>query len=91
MKTVFHSIINDLYILGRREGELTRREFEEDAFKKILGVHDSTVGSYLTSVMREENDLTSGSKAKETVIEYATRLNDEIEIMEARYVVFIYN
>jgi hypothetical protein len=63
---------------------LKRREFEEEAYRQAMGIHNGTVDSYLGAVFKDEITHTSELQAHESVQDYAEKLNQVIDDMEER-------
>jgi hypothetical protein len=64
---------------GRREEELARRQFEEEAFKQASIIHTETVDTFLQDIILENTQKTAETKAKQSAMVYAEELNSLLD------------
>ncbi|XP_075761602.1 cilia- and flagella-associated protein 91 isoform X1 [Pelodiscus sinensis] len=68
---------------GRRQVEERRRREEDEIFKQVVKVHQSTVDSYLEDVILNSMENTAEEKAREEIQKVAVEINDIAYEMES--------
>uniref|UniRef100_A0A8C0J0W3 Cilia- and flagella-associated protein 91 n=1 Tax=Chelonoidis abingdonii TaxID=106734 RepID=A0A8C0J0W3_CHEAB len=69
---------------GRRQVEERRRREEDEIFKQVVKVHQSTVDSYLEDVILNSMESTAEEQAREEIQKVAVEINDIAYEMESR-------
>uniref|UniRef100_A0A8C8S544 Cilia- and flagella-associated protein 91 n=1 Tax=Pelusios castaneus TaxID=367368 RepID=A0A8C8S544_9SAUR len=69
---------------GRRQVEERRRREEDEIFKQVAKVHQSTVDSYLEDVILNSMESTAEEQAREEIQRVAVEINDIAYEMESR-------
>ncbi|XP_066203824.1 cilia- and flagella-associated protein 91 isoform X1 [Saccopteryx leptura] len=69
---------------GRRQVELRRLREEEEIFKQVVKVHQSTVTSYLEDIILNAEEKTAEEQAREEIEKMAKEINDIAFEMESR-------
>ncbi|KAJ3128473.1 Cilia- and flagella-associated protein 91 [Nowakowskiella sp. JEL0407] len=69
---------------GRRQGEIKRREEEDEIFRQIMRVHQETVDSYLEDVISSSVNLSSSMEARLQIQKKANKINEIVDILEKR-------
>ncbi|XP_042311319.1 cilia- and flagella-associated protein 91 isoform X1 [Sceloporus undulatus] len=69
---------------GRRQVEERRRREEDEIFKQVVKVHQSTVDSYLEDVILNSMETTADDQAREEIQRVALEINDIAYEMESR-------
>ncbi|XP_010147847.1 PREDICTED: protein MAATS1, partial [Eurypyga helias] len=69
---------------GRRQVEERQRQEEDEIFKQVVRVHQSTVDSYLEDVILSSVEDTAAEQAREEVQRMAVEINDIAYEMERR-------
>ncbi|KAI8813718.1 solute carrier, TRAMD3 or PAT1-domain-containing protein [Cladochytrium replicatum] len=67
---------------GRRQGELKRRQIEDEIFRQIMRVHQETVESYLEEIIADSINVRSGIEARRKVHEYARKINNVVDALQ---------
>lgn len=68
---------------GRRQAEERLREREDEMFRKIMGVHQSTVDSYLEEVLTSTVEQAAQSRALTEARLKAAKINQVVDTLEA--------
>ncbi|XP_014459490.2 cilia- and flagella-associated protein 91 isoform X4 [Alligator mississippiensis] len=69
---------------GRRQVEERRRREEDEIFKQVVKVHQSTVDSYLEDIILNSMENTAEEQAREEIQKVAVEINDIAYEMESR-------
>lgn len=69
---------------GRRQVEQRRRREEDEIFKQVVRVHQSTVDTYLEDIILSATDSTADEQAREEIQKMAEEINDIAYEMETR-------
>ncbi|XP_010173412.2 cilia- and flagella-associated protein 91, partial [Antrostomus carolinensis] len=69
---------------GRRQVEERRRQEEDEIFKQVVKVHQSTIESYLEDVILSSMENTAEEQAREEIQRMAVEINDIAYEMESR-------
>nr|XP_009940160.1 PREDICTED: protein MAATS1 [Opisthocomus hoazin] len=69
---------------GRREVEERRRQAEDEIFKQVVKVHQSTIESYLEDIILSSMESTAEEQAREEIQRMAVEINDIAYEMESR-------
>jgi hypothetical protein len=69
---------------GRRQEELSRREFENNLFAEIMGVNDETIDSYLQDIIEDSTDANAEIKAHKSIEAYAKEVDAWVTDLEQR-------
>uniref|UniRef100_A0A8C6Z222 Cilia- and flagella-associated protein 91 n=1 Tax=Nothoprocta perdicaria TaxID=30464 RepID=A0A8C6Z222_NOTPE len=69
---------------GRRQVEELRRQEEDEIFRQVVQVHQSTVDSYLEDIILSSMENTAEEQAKEEIQRMAVEINDIAYEMENR-------
>ncbi|XP_057272008.1 cilia- and flagella-associated protein 91 [Pezoporus wallicus] len=69
---------------GRRQVELKRRQDEDEVFRQVVKVHQSTIDSYLEDIILSSMEDTAEEQAREEVQRMAVEINDIAYEMESR-------
>ncbi|XP_061221429.1 cilia- and flagella-associated protein 91 isoform X2 [Neopsephotus bourkii] len=69
---------------GRRQVELKRRQDEDEVFRQVVKVHQSTVDSYLEDIILSSMEDTAEEQAREEIQRMAVEINDIAYEMESR-------
>ncbi|KAI9105397.1 solute carrier, TRAMD3 or PAT1-domain-containing protein [Phlyctochytrium arcticum] len=67
---------------GRRQAEIHRRMIEDEVFRQVMQVHQSTVDSFLENVVCGSVDRSASIESRRAVRDYASRMSDVIGSME---------
>ncbi|KAM4684261.1 LOW QUALITY PROTEIN: cilia- and flagella-associated protein 91 [Amazona ochrocephala] len=68
---------------GRRQVELKRRQDEDEVFRQVVKVHQSTVDSYLEDIILSSMEDTAEEQAREEIQRMAVEINDIAYKMES--------
>ncbi|KAM7132036.1 cilia- and flagella-associated protein 91 isoform 1-T1 [Molossus nigricans] len=69
---------------GRRQLEQRRLREEDEIFKEVVKVHQSTVTSYLEDIILSTEENTAEEQAREEIEKMAKEINDIADEMESR-------
>ncbi|NXA52120.1 CFA91 protein, partial [Nothocercus julius] len=69
---------------GRRQVEEMQRQEEDEIFRQVVKVHQSTVDSYLEDIILSSMENTAEEQAKEEIQRMAVEINDIAYEMENR-------
>ncbi|XP_069491954.1 cilia- and flagella-associated protein 91 [Ambystoma mexicanum] len=69
---------------GQRQVEQRRRREEDEIFKQVVRVHQSTVDTYLEDIILSATESTADEQAREEIQKMAVEINDIAYEMEAR-------
>lgn len=69
---------------GRRQAEQLLREREDKLFKSIMGAHQSTVDSYITSILSRTLDKATSERGLQEAMIKADKLNKMVDTIEAK-------
>lgn len=69
---------------GRRQAEQLLREREDKLFKSIMGAHQSTVDSYLSSILAKTLDQATSERGLQEAMIKAEKLNKIVDTIEAK-------
>ncbi|KAI8808981.1 hypothetical protein BJ742DRAFT_257430 [Cladochytrium replicatum] len=67
---------------SRRQGELKRRQLEDEIFRQTTMVHQETVDSYFEEVIADSINARSGIEACRKVHEYVGKINDVVDALQ---------
>ncbi|NXG34122.1 CFA91 protein, partial [Dromaius novaehollandiae] len=70
---------------GRRQVEEMQRQEEDEIFRQVIKVHQSTVDSYLEDIILSSMENTAEEQAREEIQRMAVEINDIAYEMENRY------
>ncbi|KAM9020389.1 cilia- and flagella-associated protein 91 isoform 2-T3 [Ara ararauna] len=68
---------------GRRQVELKRRQDEDEVFRQVVKVHQSTIDSYLEDIILSSMEDTAEEQAREEIQRMAVEINDIAYKMES--------
>ncbi|KAM9299894.1 LOW QUALITY PROTEIN: cilia- and flagella-associated protein 91 [Morus bassanus] len=69
---------------GRRQVEERQRQEEDEIFKQVVKVHQSTIDSYLEDIILSSMENTAEEQAREEIQRMAVEINDIAYEMESR-------
>ncbi|XP_029876852.1 cilia- and flagella-associated protein 91 isoform X4 [Aquila chrysaetos chrysaetos] len=69
---------------GRRQVEERRRQEEDEIFRQVVKVHQSTIDSYLEDIILSSMEDTAEEQAREEIQRMAVEINDIAYEMESR-------
>uniref|UniRef100_A0A672U642 Cilia- and flagella-associated protein 91 n=1 Tax=Strigops habroptila TaxID=2489341 RepID=A0A672U642_STRHB len=69
---------------GRRQVELKQRQDEDEVFRQVVKVHQSTIDSYLEDIILSSMEDTAEEQAREEIQRMAVEINDIAYEMESR-------